>query len=272
MHCYHLGDYCKAVCPVAAGQVRKAGVIPLHRHDCVELMLVTRGSGVCRINGSPYPVLSGDLFVLCSEDLHSYEMEPECVFYNILFDPAFFASDPELAALFDGWTRRDSRKLYSFGAGEADGLEALAAGLVCELTGGAPGARLLARSLLTDLCARRRRHAGTAGGAAPPPGRMSAVMAYIDRHLAEPVSVRKLAETAGMSPSAFRAAFRRWTGGSATGYISCLRIRRARILLEQRDLPIGEIALQLGYFDACHFSRAFRARTGLSPRQYRARL
>lgn len=46
-------------------------------------------------------------------------MEPECVFYNILFDPAFFASDPELAALFDGWTRRDSRKLYSFGAGEA---------------------------------------------------------------------------------------------------------------------------------------------------------
>ena len=47
---------------------------------------------------------------------------------------------------------------------------------------------------------------------------------------------------------------------------------RARILLEQRDLPIGEIALQLGYFDACHFSRAFRARTGLSPRQYRARL
>lgn len=67
-------------------------------------------------------------------------MEPECVFYNILFDPAFFASDPELAALFDGWTRRDSRKLYSFGAGEADGLEALAAGLVCELTGGAPGA------------------------------------------------------------------------------------------------------------------------------------
>ena len=48
--------------------------------------------------------------------------------------------------------------------------------------------------------------------------------------------------------------------------------RRARILLEQRDLPIGEIALQLGYFDACHFSRAFRARTGLSPRQYRARL
>ena len=72
--------------------------------------------------------------------------------------------------------------------------------------------------------------------------------------------------------SMFRAAFRRWTGGSATGYISCLRIRRARILLGQRDLPIGEIALQLGYFDACHFSRAFRARTGLSPRQYRARL
>ena len=101
MHCYHLGDYCKEEFPVAAWQVRKAGVIPLHRHDCVELMLVTRGSGVCRINGSPYPVLSGDLFVLCSEDLHSYEMEPECVFYNILFDPAFFASDPELAALFD---------------------------------------------------------------------------------------------------------------------------------------------------------------------------
>ena len=42
--------------------------------------------------------------------------------------------------------------------------------------------------------------------------------------------------------------------------------------IEDLDLPLGEIALRLGYSEPSAFSRAFRDGVGMSPRTYRARL
>ncbi len=52
---------------------------------------------------------------------------------------------------------------------------------------------------------------------------------------------------------------------------SCER-RRAKSLLAAERLPIGRIGLELGYADAAHFSRAFLAWTGVTPRQWRGSL
>jgi AraC-like DNA-binding protein len=46
-------------------------------------------------------------------------------------------------------------------------------------------------------------------------------------------------------------------------------LRRAKALLDDSDVPITEIAFELGYRDPAHFSRAFRRWTGLSPISYR---
>lgn len=47
-------------------------------------------------------------------------------------------------------------------------------------------------------------------------------------------------------------------------------LRRAKTLLSQGSAPITEIALQLGYADPAHFTRAFRRWTGVAPSAYRA--
>lgn len=46
-------------------------------------------------------------------------------------------------------------------------------------------------------------------------------------------------------------------------------LRRAKVLLDDGAVPITEIALELGYRDPAHFTRAFRRWTGVSPSVYR---
>ena len=51
-----------------------------------------------------------------------------------------------------------------------------------------------------------------------------------------------------------------------------VRMKRASALLRgasAQELPVQEIALSLGFYDASHFSNAFRRHFGVSPRQFR---
>jgi AraC-like DNA-binding protein len=54
-------------------------------------------------------------------------------------------------------------------------------------------------------------------------------------------------------------------------YLHRLRIEAAKRLLETSDLNVQEITSRVGYQDARSFSRLFRAGTGQSPGEYRAR-
>jgi len=48
-----------------------------------------------------------------------------------------------------------------------------------------------------------------------------------------------------------------------------MRLEQAKRLLRDSNLRIGEIAEQVGFHDARHFSRTFRQQTGLLPTDFR---
>ena len=52
-------------------------------------------------------------------------------------------------------------------------------------------------------------------------------------------------------------------------YIKNARINQAKLLLSSTHLTVEAIALSLGYYDACYFSRQFRQATGYTPNGYR---
>ena len=63
--------------------------------------------------------------------------------------------------------------------------------------------------------------------------------------------------------------FKRDTGQHFSAFLQRVRLEAACGLMAGRDLSIQEIADRTGFFDASHLSRAFKARYGCSPKQYR---
>lgn len=92
----------------------------------------------------------------------------------------------------------------------------------------------------------------------------------IEQRLAERLRIDDLATLVGLSPSRFAHLFRQSLGTSPLHYLRELRIERARLLLKDTTLPVGEVMRQIGCTDASHFSRDFHARCGVAPRAYRA--
>jgi AraC-like DNA-binding protein len=94
--------------------------------------------------------------------------------------------------------------------------------------------------------------------------------ALIDHDLAGSSSLDDIAARLGVSSATLRAEFRRILGESPAGY----RIRK-RMLLAQRLLlnqTVTRVARKVGYRDIAIFSKQFKKRCGMSPREYQRRL
>jgi len=63
--------------------------------------------------------------------------------------------------------------------------------------------------------------------------------------------------------------FRRILNQSPQDYLTNYRLTRAAELLSVSDLPVGGVALSCGYQDPLVFGKAFKAKKGLTPSQYR---
>ena len=93
---------------------------------------------------------------------------------------------------------------------------------------------------------------------------------HLHVHYADPLTLSDLADRAGLSLYHFNRLFTRIMGEPPMRYLASRRLAFAKALLTSRpNLPVFEVARQIGYTDASHFGKVFRAATGLSPRRFR---
>lgn len=95
------------------------------------------------------------------------------------------------------------------------------------------------------------------------------VLAYIDEHIGEHLTIDVLAELVNLSPTHFARAFRESLGVPPHRYIIGIRLDRARLALQQPDASLSEVASQFGFSDHSHFTRLFKERFGCTPSAYR---
>ena len=81
----------------------------------------------------------------------------------------------------------------------------------------------------------------------------------------------ELAELCGVSTVYFRKLFDSVYGVPPIRWLNTLRMERACAMLESDYESIGQIAESVGCTSIYHFSRSFRAHTGVSPSEYAKR-
>lgn len=93
---------------------------------------------------------------------------------------------------------------------------------------------------------------------------------YVRLHLTEPMSLAQLAREAGSSSYHFARLFQAYVGETPFGFLRRLRLLEAlRMLQEDADVSVTEIAMSIGYDTAAAFNKAMRKTIDATPSEFR---
>lgn len=99
--------------------------------------------------------------------------------------------------------------------------------------------------------------------------RLQPIIEFIHSNLHHPIKLHKLANLIHLQVDSFGKLFKRKIGLSPKQFILKSKMEKAKFLLQNESYSIQDIANQLGFNDAFHFSNSFKKWVGSSPRTYR---
>jgi AraC-like DNA-binding protein len=92
---------------------------------------------------------------------------------------------------------------------------------------------------------------------------------WIDAHSHQQIDLEQAAGQAGISPFHFLRLFSSVLGVTPHQYLVRSRLRHAARLLADNDIPITDVAYDVGFGDLSNFVRTFHRAAGVSPRRFR---
>ena len=102
--------------------------------------------------------------------------------------------------------------------------------------------------------------------------KLSEITEYMKNHYDEPLSLEKVADRFGFSPTYLSRIFKRYANISYRDYLQDLRVEYAVKEMVHTDHELGDIAVNHGFADSRAFAKAFAKRYGCLPSEYRKKL
>ena len=94
-------------------------------------------------------------------------------------------------------------------------------------------------------------------------------IAYLEAHYAEKLTLQEVADACYVSQWHLSKLLNRYTKKSFYDLLTSCRVKKAKELLADPSLRIGDIGEMVGYADTAHFARVFKKVTGMSANEYR---
>ncbi|MBD2868128.1 helix-turn-helix domain-containing protein [Paenibacillus arenilitoris] len=96
------------------------------------------------------------------------------------------------------------------------------------------------------------------------------IRSYIERHYASnELSLTSIADHVGLNSSYLSTFYKKQTGHNVTEYITALRMKEAKSLLEGSELTVAQIAQKVGFANDIGLIRVFKKTEGITPGKYR---
>ncbi len=92
---------------------------------------------------------------------------------------------------------------------------------------------------------------------------------FIQRHYAEDICLKAVADHVHLNPTYLSELFRQETGTTFIDYLIDTRILKAKKLIAQPDMKVGDAGRLVGYPDPVSFNRAFKKVVGISPTEFK---
>lgn len=253
---------------------------PAHSHDYVEILYMLRGQTVHELPGrGPLTLSAGELLMMNCQATHAIRLcGEEDVGVNFIVQPAFF--DEALAAvgpsnalgrfLMDALKRGESTVPYlHFRVAQVKAIQSLLESILFSMLDERPAGQRMLKTAMTLLMMNLLEHTGQLS--LPETGGNALVVAALEeiRQNYATISLKDFAAAHHVSAAYLSQTVRRATGESCTRLIQCQRMARAKRLLRETDLSVGDVCAAVGYANTGHFYHLFQQDTGMSPREYR---
>ncbi|MFC0212983.1 helix-turn-helix domain-containing protein [Paenibacillus chartarius] len=250
-----------------------------HTHDFVEICYVGEGCGYHYVEDQVLPVKQGDLFVIPIGTSHVFrpsspKQDKMLVIYNCIFRKE----------LLDSWhhlLQKDSitytaiyrpaecRQRWLHVQDKHDTFSTIMQNMYREYLKRSTGFETVLTVMLIQMMVQLQRFEMINETETVSFRLLDEVIHYIKSKYTQNLTVQDVADYFFLSASHFQRLFKKSTGLSFTQYLQNVRIQKCCELLKSTDIPIYQIANQVGYQDMKFFHALFRKKTGVTPRQYR---
>lgn len=229
-----------------------------HAHDRRVFAVMLRGSFDLVFGGREYDCTPSTVFTEPGGESHANAIGSAGADV-IVIQPG---NEAELGDLCDRMLDRPNH--FRCGA-----IAALACRLQLELREPDEVSDLAIQSLALEMLVTATRRSTTERSPGAPPSWFGRVEEMVHDRFTERLRLSELAEEAGVHPSHVTRVFRQHYGVSVGEFVRNLRLEWATTRLVSTDQSISSIALQAGFADQSHFTRAFRRAKGSPPGSFR---
>lgn len=239
----------------------------IHAHEWPEILYCISGRGSYMIEGVQYPMEPNDIFITRPGEMHKLTVDPNVPYERIAihFSPGFIKGADPKGRLLVPFNNRVLGQHNRYPA-EEDPEGLLRTSLTLFSFKNNPNVKLdlLARllMLLTQLEGKFRQTRQQI----PFAEEQNELVAYVNKHLFEDISVQQAADEMHLSRSQVSRIFQQVTGTSMWKYVTAKRLLAARAMIHRGE-SASDACIACGFSEYSSFYRAYRSYFGHSPKE-----
>lgn len=249
---------------------------PIHNHDFYETFIVISGSAVHVQGALCCPVARGDVFSIRGDMVHGFKEVHDLSLINLEYIPGFFQRPhSELRAIpgFDPLfliepqirSENEIRPALKLSDSSLVYLEAMA-NFILELQERGdeklyPVLRMNFEALVSYLATQYDVYEGASSQVTV----LFRALAYMEKHIADPIGVKDVAAHVFLSPRQLERLFLKTCDETPMRYLKHMRLTNALEMLSQHKSSIADAARKNGFDDLSYFTRVFRTTFGITP-------